>query len=297
MELQKMRKLMASLFTAALLILAVLVPGFAETDAEAELRAANAEVAACEQALADAKAADTASLEAHRQGTYGFFRQSGSEKALQVLDNAKYKNLIAYGTGGDATSLENMEKALDLIERINEFRAKEGLPEQLVTDSMMAMAEADADAFYDLKTAPKQFTVDNHKIAENLGTFATADAAANAWYAEKKVADEHPDYMDYSSPNWSKVGHWYNMSQKRYVVTGAAVNTRLGNKFAQTYYSTANGETTYTVEQYRARLKAYEDSVADKQQAVKDAQQALDAAKVRQQTAQRIVDAEQNHTA
>ncbi len=297
MKLQKARKLIVSLFTTAMLILAVMVPGFAETDAEAELRAANEEVAACEQALAEAKEADTASLEAHRQGSYGFFKHSGSEKAVQILDNAKYKNLISYGLSGDATSLENMEKALDLIEKVNEIRTKEGLPEQLITDSMMAMAEADADAFYDLKTAPKQFTIDNHKIAENLGTFASADAAVNAWYAEKKVAEEHPDYMDYSSSNWSKVGHWYNMSQKKYVVTGAAVNTRLGSKFAQTYYSSANGETTYTVKQYRERLKAYEDSVADKSQAVKDAQAALDAAKVRQQTAQRIVDAEQTRNA
>lgn len=286
------KKILFSVLAASLLIVALLIPSFAETDAERELAAANAEVTTLEQKVADATTAYNTAQANSRKGTYGFFQWAGAENALKALDNAKYKNLIAYGTSGDATALDNLEAALQLIDEVNEYRAGEGLSPLVVTDTMMAMAQADADAFYDMKTAPKQFTVDGNRIAENLGTFANAKTAADTWYAEKKVADQHPEYMDYSSANWSKVGHYYNLSQKKYVVTGAAVNTRLGNKFCQVYFSNSGNEKTYTTAQYRERIAEYRATLDGKKQELDEAQKALATAKVRQATAQRIVDAE-----
>ena len=296
MNIKTAKRSLIALLLMSLMVALVLVPGFAKTDAEVELEAANAEVIACEQALADAKAAQTEAQTRQRKGMYGFFEASSATAAMQALDNAKYKNLIAYGTAGDATSLSNLDAALDLIDEVNAKRAELGLKELVVTDTMMAMAEADADAYYDLNTTPKQFTVDGNRIAENLGTFANAKTAADSWYAEKAVADEHPEYMDYASPNWSKVGHYFNMTKKNFVITGAAVNTRLGNKFCQVYYGSAGSEKTYTVAEYRQRIAAYKATLEGKAQAVSDAENALAAAKVRQQTAQRIVDAEQKTT-
>lgn len=286
------KKTLISVLAASLLIVAMLVPSFAQTDAERELAAANAEVTTLEQKVADATTALNDAQAQSRKGTYGFFQWAGAENALKTLDNAKYKNLIAYGTSGDATALDNLEAALQLIDQVNEYRAKDGLDPMVVTDTMMAMAQADADAFYDLKTAPKQFTVDGNRIAENLGTFANAKAAADSWYGEKKVADEHPEYMDYASSDWYKVGHYFNLSQKKYVVTGAAVNTRLGNKFCQVYFSNPGNEKTYTTAQYRERIAQYRTTLDGKQQELDAAQKALAAAKVRQETAQRIVNAE-----
>ena len=146
------RKILVTALAACLLSVLLLVPSFAETDAEKQ--------------LADATAAYNEAQTQSRKGTYGFFQWAGAENALKALDNAKYKNLIAYGTAGDATSLDNVEAALDLIDRVNAYRETEGLPVMVVTDTMMAMAEADADAFYDLGTAPKQFSVDGNRIAE-----------------------------------------------------------------------------------------------------------------------------------
>lgn len=257
------RKILVTALAACLLAVLLLVPSFAETDAEKQ--------------LADATAAYNEAEAQSRKGTYGFFQWAGAENALKALDNAKYKNLIAYGTAGDATSLDNVEAALDLIDRVNEYREKEGLPVMVVTDTMMAMAEADADAFYDLGTAPKQFSVDGNRIAENLGTFANAAAAVENWTGEKAVADEHPEYMSYSSSDWYKVGHYYNLSQEKYVVTGAAVNTRLGNKFAQVYFSTAGSDKTYTTAEYRERINAYKASLEEKKQAMEAAQAAVQA--------------------
>ena len=222
---------------------------------------------------------------------------SGATNAIQTLDNAKYRNLIAYGTAGDATSLDNLEAALQLIDKVNDYRAAEGISPLVVTDTMMAMAEADADAYYNLNTTPKQFTIGGHKIAENLGTFASAEKAAESWYNEKQIAEQHPEYMDYNSSSWSQVGHWFNMSHKTYTVTGAAVNTRLGNKFCQVYYSNANNEQTYTTAQYRERIRTYRVSADAARKAMDEAQAALTAAQVRQATAQRIVDAEQQNAA
>ncbi|MBO7690337.1 MAG: hypothetical protein J6T14_05835 [Clostridia bacterium] len=297
MKTKTFRKILIAILAMSLLVLALLVPGFAKTDAEVELDAAKAEVAACEQKLADAKAAYETAQSQNNQGTYGFFQWAGATNAIQTLDNAKYRNLIAYGTAGDATSLDNLETALQLIDKVNEYRAGEGLDQLVVTDTMMAMAEADADAYYNLNTTPKQFTIGGHKIAENLGTFASVDKAAESWFSERKLAEQHPEYMDYNSPNWYQVGHWFNMSHKTYTVTGAAVNTRLGNKFCQVYYSNANNEQTYTTTQYRERIRTYRVSADAAKKAMDEAQAALSAAQVRQATAQRIVDAEQQKAA
>lgn len=293
------KKLLSSIFAAALLVCVLLVPGFAKTDAEKELEAANAQVATLEQKVADCQAALTEAQAQNRRGSYGFFQWAGSKSAIEALDNAKYKNLIAYGTAGDATSLDNLEAALDLIDKVNVYRKADGLKELVVTDTMMAMAEADADAYYDLNTAPKQFTVNGNKIAENLGTFSNAAKAADSWHAEKKVAEEHPDYMSYSSSNWSKVGHYFNLSQKKYTVTGAAANSRpvSGIKFCQVYYSNANGEKTYTTKEYRERIAEYRVFYDDRKEDLQEAQAALQEARVRQATAQRIVDAEKQGTA
>lgn len=293
------KKLLASIFAAALLICVLLVPGFAKTDAEKELEAATAQVAELEQKVADCQTAFTEAQAQLRRGSYGFFQWAGSESATATLDNAKYKNLIAYGTTGDATSLDNLEAALDLIDKVNAYRKADGLKELVVTDTMMAMAEADADAYYDLNTAPKQFTVNGNRIAENLGTFSNAAKAADSWYAEKKVADEHPDYMSYSSANWSKVGHYFNLSQKKFTVTGAAANSRpvSGTKFCQVYYSNANGEKTYTTKEYRERIAEYRVFYDDRKEDLQEAQAALQQARVRQATAQKIVDAEKQGTA
>ncbi|MBQ8083730.1 MAG: hypothetical protein IJ241_06075 [Clostridia bacterium] len=293
------KKLLASIFAAAMLVCVLLVPGFAKTDAEKELEAANAQVTALEQKVADCQAAMTEAQAQNRRGSYGFFQWAGSKSAMEALDNAKYKNLIAYGTAGDATSLDNLMAALDLVDKVNEKRKADGLKELVVTDTMMAMAEADADAYYDLNTAPKQFTVNGAKIAENLGTFADAAKAADSWYAEKKVADEHPDYMSYSSPNWSQVGHYFNMSSKKYTITGVGANSRprAGTKFCQVYFSSANGEKTYTTKEYRERIAEYRVFYDDRKEDLQEAQAALQEARVRQATAQRIVNAEQQASA
>ena len=295
MKIGYFKKILTSFFATALLIVAVLVPGFAKTDAERELEAAGAQVIALEQKVADCQTAYNEAQAQSRRGSYGFFQWAGSESAVKALDNAKYKNLIAYGTAGDATSLDNLEAALQLIDKVNEYRAKDGLPALVVTDTMMAMAEADADAYYDLNTTPKQFTVNGNRIAENLGTFADAGKAADSWYAEKTVADEHPDYMDYNSSSWSKVGHYFNMSRAKHAVTGAAANSRpvAGIKFCQVYYSSANGEKTYTTAEYRQRIADYRATLDGKKKELDEAQAALQEARVRQQTAQDIVNAEQ----
>ena len=292
MKARTLKKLIVSLLAAALLLTALLVPSFAQTDAEKELEAANAQVAACEQNLQNAKSAYAEAQRNLAKGTYGFFQASGSTAAVAILDNAKYKNLIAYGTVGDATSLDNVEAALQLIDAVNDYRAGDALDQLLVTDSMVAMAEADADAYYDLGTAPKQFTIGGYKIAENLGTFANAKAAADSWYSEKTLADQHPEYLSYTNENWSSVGHYFNMSRKNFQATGAAVNTRLGNKFCQVYYGSTNGEKAYTTAQYRERINAYKASLDEKKKAVDDAEAALANAKAQQTYAQGKVDGE-----
>jgi biotin carboxylase len=90
-----------------------------------------------------------------------------------------------------------------------------------------------------------------------------------------------------------------HLSSKKFTVTGAAANSRprAGIKFCQVYFSSANGEKTYTTAEYRQRIAEYRVLVDDRKEDLDEAKAALQEAKVRQATAQRIVNAEQQASA
>lgn len=267
--------------------------------------------------------------EQQASGSFGFFEYVKAPDALDALENSTYADMTKKGEDADATSLDNMRDSLAWIRKLNEIRARQGLEELTVTDTLMAMAQADAN-YSDTKVAhAKQFN--EYGIGENLAwnygsnpfdqwydeekayfdeawasitkedvSAAPTGEEAYTWYqdAENKKAVE--DYLveNYPAPDDSSVssvsvGHYMNCINPSYTVTGFAICAR-GTMdgwitFAQTF-NTA-GSPSFTVDDYEKRITAYETAMDD---AIDAAEQAVTDAQASVDEAQEtLVEAQQ----
>ena len=103
----------------------------AVTAAQAAVSAAETEKAAAQQKLAD--------------GSFAFFDAMGATDALNALTQSTYASKTIKGDPTDATSLENMKATIQWLKRCNELRSQHGLAPLMVSDRLMAMAQADAN--------------------------------------------------------------------------------------------------------------------------------------------------------
>ncbi len=190
--------------------------------------------------------------------SYDFFKSVGATKACEILDSSKQKSHTRRGNAGDATNLENMYKSLDTIDETNKYRAKENLPALKVTDAYMAMAQINVNYATDYYKSHndlqhnKEF-LNSDRILDNLAGNQTIEKAVAKWYAEKSSNGGH-----YTAMVGKNSGINSNLS-------GAAINTSLVDSSSmifinETFGTTNYGETSYTVDQYRKRLKKYMDS-------------------------------------
>ena len=186
------------------------------------------------QADADSKkaAADNADKQIAK-GSVGFFESRGSTEAVRTLtDKSANANLdaVKLGQAGDATSLENMKKALEWVHTTNDYRAKHNLPALSVNDTLMAMAQADADWSSINYGHAKIFNV-----GENLA-WGYANPV-DPWYAEKNIYDaavkKDPSIASMSAYELSQkdpvlyrqVGHYLNIIDPEWTITGVGTNT------------------------------------------------------------------------
>ncbi len=184
-----------------------------------------------------------------------FFQENGSTQAVQILDTAKQKGKTKLGSDTDATSLKNMYKSLETIDKTNEYRAKEGLPALKVSDSYMAMAQINANYCADYYKNRKQLNhnqefINQYSVLENLAWAGTPDRGVEMWYSEKSQNGGH-----YTTMMGRNSGINSNL-------TGAAINSNnaggYNNLFiSETFGVTSLDEQTYTVAQYRDRLANY----------------------------------------
>lgn len=199
------------------------------------------------------------------QTSYGFFQSVGATKALEVLNNSKFRSVMHKGDPNDATSLDNMMKGLDLVEETNKKRAAEGLDPFLVTDTLMAMAQANCNYGAEKMNHANVFN-NTDQVLDCLSWGPTASAGAvDSWFAEKNNVRAGADTNWYIS-NWSKVGHYGTLTGKGYAqgaaYAGGAYCYSNKNQYKHTYNESVssqplNGEKAYTVQQYRDRLQNY----------------------------------------
>lgn len=192
-------------------------------------------------------------LAAGNLSSYDFFKSQGSKKAMEILDNSKFKTYTHRGEANDATNLQNMYAALDAIDKTNEYRAAEGLPALKVSDTYMAMAQVNANASSRTMNHTMEF-VNQYSVLDCLywsSNKRPAPAASDSWYAEKNGSGEKGHYETMMGRN----------SGINSTVTGAAECISTGSSFPfcvnETFGTDQFNEKTYTVAQYRDRLAAY----------------------------------------
>ena len=212
----------------------------------------------------------------------------------ELLENAK----TTIGNEKDATSLENMKKAIAMIREGNELRTTDdnftGLNELLVTDAMMASAQVNANASYDIEAHWSWLRNNGYNTGEN--TAAGWGDPYDGWYGyEKQVYEYLEDHPELDETNLSdrrtiakalnlpteyiQVGHYENLIYNRYQITGYAIDTKARGTQTQNfnfYSGLWKKDTAYTVDEYEARFMEYYNKVYA---ALSDAEAKRDAAK------------------
>lgn len=224
------------------------------------------------QADADSKkaAADNADKQIAK-GSLGFFESRGSTEAVKVLtDKTVNANLdaIKLGQAGDATSLENMKKALEWVHTTNDYRAKHNLPALSINDTLMAMAQADAD-WSSINYGHAMI----FNVGENLA-WGYANPV-DPWYAEKNIYDaavkKDPSIASMSAYELSQkdpslyhqVGHYLNIIDPEWTITGVGTNTTNGYKCDSEVFLWPNKSygKTQTVNDYINSFNTYYDGL------------------------------------
>ena len=197
------------------------------------------------------------------------------------MDGTVFPAYTHIGSTTDATYINNMYTALDIIEECNRLRALEGLPELKVSDCGMAigMLNANWSAAYFEETGQLAHAAnygERYNWAENISWGYTDPVAAFAgWFWQEKAnytgkAVTDPDTgRTYQPVSGGQIGHYLNITNPNYTVTGAGVSMNCGQPVFAQEFKTKNTiprpglggyeeggvtEELYTVDQYRARL-------------------------------------------
>ena len=182
-------------------------------------------------------------IEKAERGSLGFFEEMGASEAVNVLKNSSYRAYTEIGAKNDATSLDNMKAALDMIDDCNRIRANLGIEPLTVTDYMMAVAQSNANASAYILSSTKQYNV-----AENVA-WASSDPF-RVWYVnEKKLYDS-------GTTDFQHTGHYQNIVNGSFTVTGYAVNGY--GEYKKTDLQVFQYRTKgYSSDEYRARFMKY----------------------------------------
>ena len=170
-----------------------------------------------------------------------------------------------------AFHLDNIRKALTIVDQTNAARAARGLSELKLTPTLMAQSAIQTNVGTKLLWHPEIFSV-----GENLAWGCAYDKAVNdAWMSEESTYNryvaEHPDRrLTWENANslhdWSlaypseylRMGHYLNIIDPYSVAMGAAysrLNTQWDDFEGEVFdFSLPSGERTYTTAEFRALL-------------------------------------------
>lgn len=172
------------------------------------------------QAKADLKAAKAALVGYEGTGVLGFYRHEGAADAVRVLTDpsvTKYQDHIRPDDPDGPTALSKVRSALEFVEECNRLRAGEGLDALEVSDTAMAVAEAQ-NSYYMYDTWWNENGTDHEMqftpMNENID--ASGDDPFQYWYTDEKEEYENGD------DDKEDIGHYLNIVGKNYSATGFA---------------------------------------------------------------------------
>lgn len=205
----------------------------ADADAAAAANATAIAQSAYDAAEAALKAAEDELAqyqEKAKLGSLGFFQEVGASYAASLLQDPEgtsglenaYTNV---GEVGDATSLDNMKKALERMSKVNDYRALEGLPPLQTFDTLIAISQIQAN-FAEAKRNHAGNYGCKFPVGENLSWGKISDPYAG-WYTKEKVnyekdmSDGRLDGLDANGNKVGQTGHYMNIVAD-YLYAGAA---------------------------------------------------------------------------
>lgn len=236
------------------------------------------------QAKADLKAAKAALVGYEGTGVLGFYRHEGATDAVRVLTDpsvTKYQDHIRLDDPDGPTALSKVRSALGFVKECNRLRAGEGLDALEVSDTAMAVAEAQ-NSYYMYDTWWNENGTDHEMqftpMNENID--ASGDNPFQYWYMDEKEEYENGD------DDREDIGHYLNIVGKNYSATGFADGSANYTDYRAQDFLVGNRLTsekdrknklsvgpTYTPAEYLKRLDGYQTwydgLVADRQAADK----------------------------
>ena len=197
------------------------------------------------------------------QGSKGYFESIGASEISDFvfdknIDNEALSHLASHtqmGQKDDATSLENMQASIAYLKECNEIRRKEGLSELKVSAWLMAVAQVDAN--YSKTNMEHAGT---YACAENLswgyGYANSAGSPFRGWYDQEKA-----DYLA-GNPKHKTVGHYKNIVEPEFTVTGFAISTEGPHGMVHTQEfldetSLVDGEVIMSVSEFEQSFNNY----------------------------------------
>ena len=264
----------------------------AETErdsAQKELNEKQAALKTAQEALARAQEENKANEAAVAKGSLGFFESIGSSYAANIVQNPEATSGLKdshteVGAASDATSLDNMKKAIERMAKVNELRTSLGLPELKVYDSLVAISQIQTN-FAAVEIDHAKLHGATFNVGENLA-WGYSDPFAG-WYTKEKDAFDAfykaktgstSTITGAEAYNWARtnydgdasIGHYLSIINPDYTYTGFAYsnkNTRYRACDGETFTKATDtilkksGDAVYTFAEYKARFMEYYNKV------------------------------------
>lgn len=239
-------------------------------------------------------------------GSKGFFETYGYTNALKVLEqNSKYTKI---GDENDATSLENFKKAISMVRTGNALRTSDdnfkGLDLLKVNAEMFAVSQAQVNQMAKTEYGHTKL----YRVSENAAV--EYEDPYVGWYTEEKavydylqqkgwdindIRDSQGNYIDLDKANeivealnfpdirWVQVGHYTNMLNSKYNVTGTAwIEGKTSNGYCrnsnQVFYR-LDPASLLTIDEFESQFNEYYDSLMNADGAYEDANVVLNGLK------------------
>lgn len=235
-------------------------------------------------------------------GSKGFFEAYGYTNALKVLEenSVEIGKYTEVGAENDATSLENFKKAIAMVKTGNALRTTDdnfkGLNPLKVSAEMFAISQVQVNQMAKTKYGhTKLYRVSENAAVEYEDPFV-------GWYTEEKavydylhqkgwdindIRDSQGNYIDLDKANeivealnfpdirWVQVGHYTNMLNSKYNVTGTAwIEGKTSNGYSrnsnQVFYR-LDTDSLLTIDEFESQFNEYYDSLMNADGAYEDA--------------------------
>lgn len=214
------------------------------------------------EGIPQAKAVYDKALAKYNEGSAGFFKymesngEAEATRAIQVVNEKStsmqsdptielYK-LINPKDKNNPTNLDNMKKAIDELNKVNEYRAKEnkGLKDLKVNSYLMAVSQAQLCYSKDVIGHSQSYNV-----GENVAWWYKNPF--DGWYDEEKAEYKKGETDPF------KIGHYLNIIDDTYNTTGYSYTPK-GKDYPNVYGQVfSRAEDGYTVKEYQKLFNNY----------------------------------------